>query len=323
MKQIKNYFSNLLDPQLLIIVLTLGVLCIALTLIFSKKVSDFKKYKINFYIYLFLVVFIYSVIAFLGYNRLLIGKHSYEFVFYQICTLSIGIIHCYVYRVFFEEFEQKDNFLQELLFALLVVLYASFPFVVIYTFLSGMAFTLLMLGHFILFFVPTLLSKTFDLSMKIPPKVYVTWQFPENYREKAGVSDEEMRDLVVFTFLMKKDKEAIQYTSYRAKGPTRIDFGRLFYNFIIDYNERYPETPIQTEDENGLFNWVFFLQPKWYEPTKYIDPKYTLYMNGIEENSVIICMRTDKVVSAEEDAQNPETDFEYNREKDNQRISSK
>ena len=153
--------------------------------------------------------------------------------------------------------------------------------------------------------------------MNIPPKVYVTWQFPENYKEVAGVSDEEMRDLVVFTFLMDKDKEATKYSVYRAKGPTRIDFGRLFYNFVIDYNERHPGEKIQIEDENGLFNWVFFLQPKWYEPTKYIDPNLTLYMNGIEENSVVFCMRTDQILDEDLDRK---TDFEYNQQKDNERI---
>lgn len=322
MKQIKNYFSNLLDPQLLVILLVIVLLCIAITVIFTKKVPDFKKYKTNFYIYLFLAIFIYSVIAFLGYNRLLGGRHLYEFIFYQLCTLFLGIIHCYLYRFYFNRFEQKDNIGTELLFALLIVLYCCLPFIIIYTFLNGMNYGLLMLGHFAVFFVPTLLNETFNRSMIIPPKVYVTWQFPENYRQKVGVSDEEMRDLVVFTFLMKKDKNATRYTTYRAKGPTRIDFGRLFFNFVVDYNERYPESPIEIEDENGLFNWVFFKQPKWYEPTKYIDPKYTLYMNGIEENSVIICTRTTAFLPEQDENENTQTDFEYDREKDNQRVNS-
>ena len=321
MKQIKNYFSNLLDPQVLIILSVSVVVCIAITLIFSKKVTEFKKYKTNIYIYLFLVIFIYSIIAFLGHNRLLTGRTLYEFIFYQICTMLLGIVHCYLYRSFFEKFKQNSIGI-ELFFTLLVVVYASVPFLLIYTFLNGTNFNLLMLGSFISFFVPTLLNETFNRSMDIPPKMYVTWQFPENYREKAGVSDEEMRDLVVFTFLMKRGKNSSEYTTYRVKGPTRIDFGRLFYNFIADYNESYPENSIEIENENGLFSWMFFLQPKWYETTKYIDPKYTLYMNGIEENSVVICMRSENVLSREKEESMPQTDFEYSREKDNQRIKS-
>ena len=317
MNKIKKYFTNLFDPQLLIIVLVVVAICIILTMIFAQKTSDFKeKYRSKFYIYLFSFAFVYAIIALLGYNKLLQDNNLYEFIFYQVCSLIIGIIHCYAYRGYFEKFGTKKP-AGEYLFALLSVCFASVPFMLIYTFLNGTDLVYLMLGHFIVFFVPTFLNDTFNRAMNIPPKVYVTWQFPENYKEAAGVSDEEMRDLVVFTFLMDKDKEATKYSVYRAKGPTRIDFGRLFYNFVIDYNERHPGEKIQIEDENGLFNWVFFLQPKWYEPTKYIDPNLTLYMNGIEENSVVFCMRTDQILDEDLDRK---TDFEYNQQKDNERI---
>jgi len=320
MSKIKKYFSNLYDPQLLIIVLVVIAVCIILSMIFSQKASEFKqKYKSKFYIYLFSMVFIYTIIALLGYNKLFSGNNLYEFIFYQICALIIGIVHVYAYRAYFEKFGFKKSGM-EYLFALLSVFYASVPFMLIYSFLNGTELTYLMLGHFILFFIPTFLNNTFNYAMGIPPRIYVTWQFPENYKEAAGVSDDEMRDLVVFTFLMDRDKNATKYSVYRGKGPTRIDFGRLFYNFVLDYNERHPGEKIQIEDENGLFSWVFFLQPKWYEPTKYIDPKLTLYMNGIEENSVIFCMRTDQVLG-EENVER-KTDFEYDQDKDNERIKN-
>lgn len=94
----------------------------------------------------------------------------------------------------------------------------------------------------------------------------------------------------------------------------------MFYNFVIDYNERHSEDQIELEGPNGLYSWVFFLQPKWYETTKYIDPDYTLYMNGIEENSVIFCMRTDDLALPEGRSENDAPDFEYDKEKDNKRV---
>lgn len=179
----------------------------------------------------------------------------------------------------------------------------------------------LMMGNFIVFFIPTLVNASFNHSLKIPPKIYTTWQFPENYKELVGVSDDEMRDLVVFTLMIKKEEKDKDYTLYRAKGPTRIDFGRLFYNFVEDYNERFADAPIEIQNEDGFYNWVFFKQPKWYEPTKYIDPKFTLYMNGIEENSYIICMRT-LVSDTTMNDNEQETDFEYSKEKDNERVKT-
>lgn len=318
MSKIKKYFTNLFDPQLLIIVLVVIAVCIILSMIFSQKTSDFKqKYRSKFYVYILSFAFVYAIIALLGYNKLFQNNNLYEFIFYQICSLGIGIIHCYLYRAYFEKFGSKKTG-TEYLFALLCVCYAAVPFMLIYTFLNGADLVYLISGHFIIFFIPILLNDSFNRAMNIPPKVYVTWQFPENYRETVGLSDEEWRDMVVFTYIMDRNKDAVKYSIYRAKGPTRIDFGRLFYNFVVDYNQRHPGEEIQVEDENGLFSWVFFLQPKWYESTKYIDPNLTLYMNGIEENSVIFCMRTDQML--DENSNSGKTDFEYNREKDNELV---
>lgn len=322
MTQLKKYFINLFDPKILAAILIFLAASIILTMVFLQKVPDFKqKYKGRFYTYLFSVAFIYSIIAFLGFNKLFQDNNLYEFVFYQLCSLMIGIIHCSMYRTYFNKFGVKKNG-TEYLFALVTVMYSAIPFTLIFTFLNGIDFSFLMLGHFLVFFIPTFLNDTFNKAMAIPPKIYKTWQFPENYKELAGVSDEEMRDLVVFTFLMDKDRHAKKYSVYRAKGPTRVDFGRLFYNFVIDYNERHSEDQIEIEGSNGLYSWVFFLQPKWYESTKYIDPDYTLYMNGIEENSVIFCMRSDELKLAEDRVVSEVPDFEYNKEKDNERVTS-
>ncbi|WP_144282285.1 TssN family type VI secretion system protein [Chryseobacterium echinoideorum] len=320
MTQLKKYFINLFEPKILAAVIIFLAFCIILTMIFAQKVPEFKqKYKGKFYTYLFSVAFIYSIIAFLGFNKLFQDNNLYEFVFYQICSLVIGILHCSMYRTYFQKFGQKSNG-TEYLFAFVTIMYSAIPFILIFTFLNGIDFSFLMLGHFIVFFIPTFLNDTFNKAMSIPPKIYKTWQFPENYKELAGVSDEEMRDLVVFTFLMDKDHHAKKYSVYRAKGPTRVDFGRLFYNFVIDYNERHTEDQIEVEGPNGLYSWVFFLQPKWYESTKYIDPDLTLYMNGIEENSVIFCMRSDELKIAQNKEGNKVPDFEYNKEKDDERV---
>lgn len=324
MNRIKKYFANLIDPQLLVVLLLLILTIIALTLIFSKKIPEYKKYKTNIYIYLFLIVIVYAMVAFLGYNKLFSEHLLYEFIFYQVFSLVIGSIHCYVYHNFFNKFEQEKSPM-EYLFALLVALYGIIPFLLIYSFFNGNQFAYLMLGHYILFFVPTFVNDTFNRAMKIPPKVYLTWQFPENYRELAGVSDEEMRDLVVFTFLIGRKGNSKKLSIYRAKGPTRIDFGRLFFNFVLDYNERHPAEPIEIKDKNGkLYEWVFFKQPKWYETTQYIDPKYTLYMNGIEENSVIFCIRSEHMVDEKNalTSNDEDADFEYNKEKDNDRVNN-
>lgn len=322
MMQLKKYFINLFDPKILAAILIFLALSIILTMIFSQKVPDFKqKYKGKFYTYLFSVAFIYSIIAFLGYNKLFQDNNLYEFIFYQISSLVIGIIHCSLYRTYFKKFETRKNG-TEYLFALLTVAYSVIPFILIFTFLNGIDFSFLMLGHYLVFFIPTFLNDTFNRAMAIPPKIYKTWQFPENYMDDNGLTDAEMKNMVVFTFLMDRDKNAKKYSVYRAKGPTRVDFGRLFYNFVLDYNDKHPGSQIQIDDQNGLFNWVFFLQPKWYEATRYVDPDLTLYMNGIEENSVVFCLRTEQIM-ADKREEIVKTDYEFTREDERKRNTKK
>ncbi|WP_435524232.1 hypothetical protein [Chryseobacterium indoltheticum] len=43
-------------------------------------------------------------------------------------------------------------------------------------------------------------------------------------------------------------------------------------------------------------------------------------MNGIEENSVIFCMRTNEMKLSNERKADEEPDFEYDKEKDNERV---
>ncbi|MGV2451583.1 UNVERIFIED_CONTAM: TssN family type VI secretion system protein [Ralstonia mannitolilytica] len=311
---------NLLEPEILVPVLLMLSICIVLTVIFRRRVPDFKsRYGYQFNLYLLGMLFISSLIGFIGYNKLFGDHILFEFIFYQISSLAVGSFHCYMYRIFFGKFGDEVKGL-EYFFVLLIIGYNMIPFALIYTFFHGIQFAFLMLGQYVLFLLPTLLNETFNRAMAIPPQIYRTWHFPENYKNLPGVTDEEMRDLVVFTLLIDKDRDAKNYSAYKAKGPTRIDFGRLFYSFILDYNEKNPESEIKVEGENGFYEWVFFLRPKWYESTKYVDADLPLYMNGIEENSVVICARAQHMILEEEISENEDLpDFEY-KERENDEL---
>lgn len=292
---IKNHLRDLIDIRLIIILAILIAITVVLTMIFSDKVKDFnQKYKRKFYIYALSFVFIYALVAFLGFNKLF-SKLSDEYLFYQIATLLFGGIHVFFYRWYFNQFEVKKLGV-ELLFSLVIVLYSSIPFILIYTALSGLEFTLLMCSQFIAFFVPTWINGLFDYIVKIPPKIYVTWKFPEEKNAYAELEDAEIRDLLLITLLIKKNENDKEYTSIRAKGPVRMDFGRLFYHTAHDFNKHFSNQPIQLNFEGKPCHWVFFLQPKWNEKAKYVDARYTLGMNGITENSVIICERKEKQI---------------------------
>lgn len=287
---IKKHLVGLIDVRLIVFLVVIIALSVILTMFFSDKVKDFAiTYKKKFYLYIFSFVLIYALVAFLGYNKLF-NELSDEFLFYQIASGLFGIIHVWLYRWYFEEFKTKSVGL-ELLFSFLIILYSSLMFIIIYTALNGIELTFLMCSHFIIFIVPTGIYVAFSYMMQIPPKEYVTWRIPPGDNPFPVVEDFEMKDLLLITLLIQKKTNSENYTSLRSKGPVRIDFGDLFYHTVTGYNDHNSESKIELTQNGENCNWIFFLQPKWYETAKYVDAKYTLGMNGITENSVIICKR--------------------------------
>lgn len=302
---IKKHLLSLIDVRLIIFLVIIIAVSVILTMVFSDKIKDFAtQYKKKFYSYILSFVVVYALVAFLGYNKLF-TELSDEFMFYQIASLLFGILHAWLYRWHFEEFQQKE-LIVELLFSLLVPLYSSVLFIIIYTALNGIGLTFLMCSHFIVFMIPTGVYAVFCFMMEIPAKEYVTWKIPEGENPFPEIEAVEMKDLLLITLLIQRHEDSQNFISIRSKGPVRIDFGPLFYNTITGYNTQYPENKIDLDRNGKNYSWVFFLQTKWYESTKYVDAKYTLGMNGITENSVIICKRQKQEVSKSDKEKNQE-----------------
>lgn len=285
---IKKHLLALIDVRLIVFLVIIIAVSVILTMVFSDKIKDFAtQYKKKFYSYILSFVLVYALVAFLGYNKLF-TELSDEFMFYQIASLLFGILHAWLYRWYFEEFQQKDLGC-ELLFSLLVPLYSSVLFIIIYTALNGIGLTFLMCSHFIVFMVPTGIYAVFCFMMQIPPRKFITWTPKNSYKPIEGV---EMEDILLITLLIRKEESNEEYASIRTQAPLKVDFGRLFYLTLTGYNKYNQNDEIELLQPNGQnYNWVFYLQPKWYERTKYVDAGYYVGLNGITENSVVICQR--------------------------------
>ncbi len=285
-------FRELLDPTLLVVLVIILIVGIILSMLFADKVSGFKKeYRNKYWVYLISGLLIFALLPFMGSTRT-ITELLDEFIFYQITIFILGTFHAIIYRLYFNKFKKEGYPWMEFLFNILIGLFCTIPFMIVYTYINGITYTFPMVASFIFFLVPTWIYASYIASVSIPAKFYTTWEFPEegSYSEPK---DDEYRDMVVVTFVFHKNPNSEVRTEFRAKSPIRMDFGRLFYHFVYDYNNRNPDSTIQLVDEEGnLQHWVFYLKPNWYSQSKYIDPKYPLYMNGVEENSVVYCLRT-------------------------------
>lgn len=316
---IKKYLINLIDVNIIVFLIIVITLCGILTLLISDKIKDFaKEYKKKFYVYILSFALIYALIAFLSHNKPFISL-SGELLFYQITSVLFGILHIWIYRNYFQEFKLK-NFTVELLFASIIPLYSSLLFVVIYTALNGINFTFLMCAHFITFIIPTAISKVFCLMMLIPPKKIITWTPDKSYKT---IESNEMNGILLITLLIEKENSDEKYISIRAQVPMRVEFGRLFFLAVNGYNKHNSGSQIELMMPNRQnYNWVFFLQSKWYEKTKYVDALKDMGSNLISENSVIICERETEKNALPEKKKIPDAKI-YNADLHNEKSDQK
>ncbi|WP_165766671.1 TssN family type VI secretion system protein, partial [Flavobacterium hercynium] len=246
-------------------------------------------YKKVFYPYILSFVLFYALLVFFGHNKLF-SEVSDEFLFYEVVSFLMGILHCWLYQKGFKQFGSTKIGI-EVLFGTLVILYSSVPFIIIYTTLNGIFFTYLMCIHFVLFLCPTGINISFNLMMLIPPPEYATWTPKAKYDD---VTDEEMKDVMLITFVIKRGYYDQEPISMRAIAPVRVEFGRLFILTLQGYNEHNPENEIELIQPEGQdYNWVFFIENKWHQKQG-ITPNEHVGANPITENSVVICERRRK-----------------------------
>ncbi len=147
------------------------------------------------------------------------------------------------------------------------------------------------LTSIIVFLVPFLFYSTYLLFLNIPVKVLRKWHYPID-KHVDDPTDREMDSPLVVGFEFKKRAEDENMTTFRAKAPKEMAFGKLFYYFINDYNDRNPDEKIEFLNEKNIpYNWIFYHKPKWFSGIRYIDPEETNAFNFIKENSVIVCKR--------------------------------
>lgn len=267
-------------------VLAIGALIVSML---SRYIKNFTLYKKKALWYLALLTLLFAVISsipFLFTHQNLVS----QYLFYQIWFLGLGIAHTHIMYTRFWANEQTIS--SEMAFIIAIWLFGGVGFMLVqFLFTKGDFLYYPMLTCLFAFALPTFVYKTFEKMMAIPAKVFKWWQYP-SYQQQPEVNEEDMRDLIVIGFELEKKTNDRDRTYFRARTPIKMDLGDLFYHFINDYNDRYPNTPIDVMDANGQpYAWVFHLKSRWLGTARTLDPEKPVFMNGMQENSVIICNR--------------------------------
>jgi len=137
-------------------------------------------------------------------------------------------------------------------------------------------------------------NKLYEFATSIPVPIYKKWLYPVGENIKDPTS-KELKDPLVISFEFRKNEDISDVTNFRVKAPEAMEFGKLFYFFINDYNERHPEGKIQYLDDLGAEpqGWIFYFKPNWWSSLKHINFAKTILGNNIKEDNVIICQRVE------------------------------
>ena len=303
-------------------VLIILLIAIIAMLIFTPYAGNFKQNRKKFWKYLGLFSLAVMLLTIISFNPLLnnFGDRIFNmFVFYQIVLFIGGILHCYYYRSIFKKFE-KDSVWIEIFFAVIVAIFLSMPLIIAHALMCNYAaeiddsYSWYMALSLISFVVPTLFYATFEAAVSSPPKSYKTWRFLDD-NEYPDPPEDSFRDMILLTLIFYKDAKSDVKTEFNIKAPIRMDFKRLFFHFVNDYNLRNPESPISITDENGeRQHWLFYVV-KTLGMLQFINPDHTVEANGLKENNVIVCQRTPPKYGSEEEAQKAMENREKNSEK--------
>lgn len=247
--------------------------------------------KLFIYILLFMLGF--ALVALVG-IRDVVPEPSMLLIFFQLLFLLLGAIHAFaMYRHF--SWDARQFFYPELFFTCLVWLTGMIPFLFIYKAVRDGAFLYLALGTSVFFIIPFLFIKAYEAALDIPFRDMKQWFYP--VLSPPGDPDEALlQKPLVIAFLMPKTTEDRKYTNFRAKAPSGMIAGDLFYHFVQDYNTKNAGQTIEYADKYGrAYGWLFYFKPRWYllYHKHYIDPDISIAENRVRENSVIVCERSE------------------------------
>lgn len=288
--------EKVINTELARFLMLLGAGLIGLTILMSKLISKvkgaFQPYKKATLFYLIASLLFFGAIAVTAHPSLF-PKPFTTLVIFQAYFLLLGSAHIYFMRQNLRWSGTDNSFYLELFFTVLVGLYGFLAFVFIYHWLNKNGLHYMMATSILFFIIPFFIYHTFTKAIAVPPKILKEWFYPVD-KEIEEPDDTKLKNLLVISFEFQKQGNDPHITNFRAKAPTDMEFGQLFYYFINDYNERHPEGRIHYINGQGTpHGWMFYKKPKWYHIfTKYIDADRTIFINNIRENDVIVCART-------------------------------
>jgi len=285
-------FGNILNGNAFKISMLLFIVGSILMMVVTKLRKVFLKQKKQAIIYAIFTLITFALAGFISSSKVFNDNALNSFIGMQVVFLFLGIIHLLIMRKYFDTLSvKKSDFLSEFLFTIVITFIGLCAFLNVVTRFRE-SINYILLSAAIIFIVPLLIYKLYEFSLLIPVPEYKKWFYPLEVDVKEPTK-KELENPLVISFEFQKKKDLPDITNFRVKAPENMEFGKLFYFFINDYNERHPESEIDyidetTQEPNG---WIFYRKPNWIRSLRHINFSKTVAGNEILEDYVIVCQR--------------------------------
>ena len=257
--------------------------------IYSMATPDIKKSPYKIFIYYIIV----SLVLFGLINCIsLITSISVQtrFLFILMAYLLVGIIHIFSVKAIFRDLKPQFR----LLFTVLLTLLGCIAVLILNYFVFNKPVQALFTLGVVLFPLPFLFFYTLELFLNIPDRIFKKWYYPLDH-SMPNLDLLDLSRVLIIQFEFLKSTGETSLTNFKAKAPSNMPFGELFYIFISDYNESHPQNIIEiVNSSQEPYPWIFYIKTSWWKRNKFIDPDLTFHENGIINNDIISCQRVDQ-----------------------------
>jgi hypothetical protein len=287
--------SKIFSQQIMMMLGILGIASISIMSVLGAYISkvrgNFAPYRKATIIYLLVSIAIFALIGLVGYKSFF-ARPTITLIICQILFFILGLCNIKYMHKYLKWSGDEKSFWFEIIFTVVVALFGFIAFFIVFTLLNNQGFQFNISFSIFFFIAAFFVYNTFLSAVSIPLKIYRKWFYPI-HEEMDDPDESKLKNMLVISFEFQKKKTDKFFTNFRAKAPADMEFGKLFYYFINDYNERHPNGKIEYVSEKAApYGWVFYKKPKWYNfNTKFIDTENTFFTNHIRENEIIVCSR--------------------------------
>ncbi|PZR22093.1 MAG: hypothetical protein DI539_06450 [Flavobacterium psychrophilum] len=285
----RRYLNQLGGGEVLLYVLLAIAIAMMLSIFVGIKVPKFRQEKKKYFVYILIQGLLFLIFGAILYN-LKDTTLNARFMTTQLYMLIMGSLHVYTFRGYFKRFDTKAIY-KELAVVLVTTIFLSAFVIMIVVHFRELEYLIYTLGSLLFFIAPTLCYILFETAVSIPAKLHKRWFYPVNTKYPSPQAA-DMRNIIILNFVFQKKENDKDIINFKVKAPRAFEFGKLFYYFINDYNEKNPNSQIHYIDKKGEpYGWYFYSKPKWFSASEYIDPEHAIDTNNIKDGETIICQR--------------------------------